>query len=167
MINIQREYLLELCAALMDGHIKYGMGAKARSLNADPADIKAIDCSGFTRYLLYRATDGQVNMVDGSDEQNAWCKRRHLRSETYTHVAGLMDGHLRIAFIPRVYKDGKVARAGHVWLVMDGKTLESHGSKGPSRRIWNTPVLTARVKTCYVLAHLYSMTIGPITVTTV
>src|SRR5262245_61608512 len=132
MINIHREYLLELCAALMDGHIEYSMGAKARPLTADPADIKVIDCSGFTRYLIYRATDGQVNMPDGSDEQNAWCKRRSLRSEKYMHVAGLKDGNLRIAFIPREYKDGKLARAGHVWLVMDGKTLESHGSRGPN-----------------------------------
>jgi hypothetical protein len=163
MMNIDRGYLLELCAELMDGHIRYGMGAKA-ALGAEPGDIKAIDCSGFTRYLIHRVTDGQVTLVDGSDEQNAWCKRHHLRAEKYMQVAGLSDGQLRIAFIPRVYHDGKVAKAGHVWLVMDGETIESHGGKGPDRRAWNSPVLTARVKACYVLAHLYSLTVGPLIV---
>lgn len=166
MINIQREWILELCSYLMDGHIKYGMGAKAPSLTTDPKSIKVIDCSGFTRYLLHQATDGQVTMPEGSDEQNAWCKRRKLRSEKYMQVAGLKDGNLRIGFIPRDYKDGKVARAGHVWFVMDGRTMESHGSRGPNRRNWNNPRLTSRVKSCYVLAHLYSMTMGPLTVAT-
>jgi hypothetical protein len=166
MINIDRDYLLELCAALMDGHINYHMGAKAHPLDAEPADIKALDCSGFTRYLIHKVTDGQVTMVDGSDEQNAWCKHHKLRAEKYMHVAGLSDGLLRTAFMPRIYKDGKLAHAGHVWLVLNGKTLESHGHTGPDSRDWNTPVLTARVKTCYVLAHLYSITVGPITVGT-
>lgn len=162
MIQINREHLLELCADLMDGHIVYAMGAKARTLHAEPADIPALDCSGFTRYLIFQATDGQVHLPDGSDEQNTWCVRQHLRPDSYAHVAGLGDGTLRIAFIPREYKNGRLHRAGHVWLLVDGRTLESHGSKGPDRRDWNCSRLTGRVKTCYALAHLYSMTFGPV-----
>ena len=156
MIYIDKGYLLELCGQLMDGHVSYQMGGKVK-LSAEPSDIKAIDCSGFTRYLINRVTDGQVTPVDGSDEQNAWCKKHKLLAQTYSHVAGLSDGCLRIAFMPRPH--------GHVWLVMDGMTIESHGGKGPHRRTWSTPILTRSVKTCYVLAHLYSMTAGPATIT--
>ena len=146
----------------MDGHIKYGMGKKAQ-LHVEPPAIKAIDCSGFTCYLMYKVSDGQIKMVDGSDEQNAWCKKQKLRAEPYKQ-ASVNDNLLRIAFIPRVYKDGKVTRAGHVWLILNGETMESHGKdKGPDRRPWDTQVLKSRVKV-YVFANLYSLTIGPVSV---
>lgn len=166
MAFIDKGYLLELCGQLMDGHISYGMGAKAKSLDLEPSQIKSIDCSGFTRYLIYKASGGQIKMVDGSDEQRDWCKKHGLRSQKYSEVAGLSDGCLRIAFIPRTYKNGKsVPPYGHVWLVMDGQTIESRGGKGPSRRSWSSSALTGRVNKCYILANLYSMTMGPITVT--
>ncbi len=161
-IFIEYNYLMELCDALMDGHITYGMGAKA-PLDAQPADIRRIDCSGFTRYLIYQATDHEVKLVDGSDEQHAWCRKHKLASEDYMKSAASKDGKLRIAFIPRLYADGKLKKAGHVWLVHNGLTMESHGGVGPSRRPWNSSPLTSRVNGCYVLARLYSMTLGPIT----
>ena len=163
MFTVHYEYLMEISTALMDGHIKYGMGKKAQ-LHAEPSEIKAIDCSGFTRYLMHKVSDGRIKMVDGSNEQNAWCKKKQLQAERYNQ-ASVNDNLLRIAFIPRVYKDGKVVRAGHVWLILNGETLESHGKDiGPDRRPWDTPVLKNRVKTCYVLARLYSMTMGPVTI---
>ena len=164
-IYIESNYLQELCQQMMDGHVSYGYGSKV-PLDAEPSQIKKIDCSGFSRWLIYQATDGLVTMVEGSDEQHAWCKKQKLTKQNYFQTAALSDGQLRIAFIPRVYGEGgKVAKAGHVWLVLDGQTIESHGGKGPSRRAWNHSSLTARVGACFVLAQLYSLTIGPVVVT--
>lgn len=33
----------------------------------------------------------------------------------------------------------------------NGRTIESAGGRGPTRRSWLTPVLLSRVEACYVL----------------
>jgi hypothetical protein len=157
-IWINAAVLLDLARQLMDGHIKYGFGSKAR-FQTKPEEIKAIDCSGFVRYLIYKATDGQVQMPDGSWNQDHWCKTSLLERADYATAAS-MDGWLRIAFIPvkkatagRPGHPGHKGHAGHVWLVLNGLTLESHGGKGPDRRPWDTAVLKSQVSDCYKLAQ--------------
>jgi hypothetical protein len=137
--------LYDLCDQLMDGHIHYGFGAKA-AFTTRPEDIRSIDCSGFVRYFLYRVTDGAIQMPDGSVVQNDWCRRQHLDLVDYDD-AGRMDELVRIAFLPPRH-----GHAGHVWLIHMGRTLESHGGKGPDRRAWDTQVLADNVQQCYVLA---------------
>src|SRR5205085_264760 len=108
---------------------------------------KAIDCSGFVRYLMYRATHGEVIMPDGSWIQNDWCRHNHFAKVKYATAADA-DGWLRIAFLPP-----KKGHAGHVWLILNGMTLESHGHKGPHSRPWDTAVLKSQVTDCYQLAQ--------------
>jgi len=159
-IFIEINHLSELCGQLLDGHIKYGYGSKA-ALSATPSEIKEIDCSGFTRYLIYHATDKRVTMVQGSDEQHAWCKKQKLEAQKYHEAASRKDGVLRIAFMPRLYDSNKkLKRAGHVWLIHHGMTIESRGHKGPSRRPWDTSILKKEVGGCYALAKLYQLTAG-------
>jgi hypothetical protein len=62
--------------------------------------------------------------------------------------AGLEDGRLRIAFIAT-----KPGHVGHVWLILNGKTIESWGGHGPGRRSWNVKALRERVTSCYVLTN--------------
>jgi hypothetical protein len=40
---------------------------------------------------------------------------------------------------------------GHVWLVHNGFTFESHGGVGPNSRPFNTPILSHIVTDVYVL----------------
>lgn len=134
-----------LCTKLMDGHIKYGFGSKA-ALTVAPESIKAIDCSGFVRYLLFHASSERIKMPDGSWIQNDWCKKQKFAEVDYED-ASCQDNLLRIAFLPPAK-----GHAGHVWLIHGGKTMESHGGVGPSRRSWNTPVLYKGVTDCYELA---------------
>jgi hypothetical protein len=156
---IDYDLLLEVSGKLMDGHVSYGLGSKAPSLDCDPAAITKIDCSGFVRYLLYQATDNQVVLPDGSWHQREWCQGKKLAKVDYEE-AGSSDGWLRIAFI-----SPRKGHAGHVWLILEGQTLESHGkTKGPDRRPWNTRVLTAGVSACFRLAQMYTITIGPVQV---
>jgi len=145
-INVDMDKLLEVAKQMMDGHISYGLGSKAPSLSCDPSAIKAIDCSGFVRYIIYKATGGAVHMPDGSWVQHDWCKHQQFMTADYKTEAQQQDNWLRIAFLPKHEK-----HPGHVWLVLNGKTLESHGHKGPDRRPWDTSALK-KVNACYVLA---------------
>jgi hypothetical protein len=150
LTTIDSARLMSLCDQLMDGHIHYGFGAKA-ALGASPASIHAIDCSGFVRYLMYQATNGHLTMPDGSWIQQEWCDHRKLKAVTYSSTAA-NDPILRIAFLPPTTHHHH-HHAGHVWLILGGQTIESHGGAGPSRRPWNTPILLNNVQHCYELAR--------------
>jgi hypothetical protein len=95
---------------------------------------------------MYKATGGAVHMPDGSWIQHDWCKHQKFMTADYNTDARQQDNWLRIAFLPKHEK-----HPGHVWLVLNGKTLESHGHKGPDRRLWSTSALK-KVNACYVLA---------------
>jgi hypothetical protein len=153
-IIINADLLTATSSALLDGHIGYSLGAKAPSLDCAPADISQLDCSGFSRYLLYQATDKQIMLPDGSSNQLSWCKTNRLAKVAYSNAASY-DGWLRIAFIEPNKK-----RAGHVWFVLNGMTLESHAGKGPDQRSWRTPVLVQEVTACYKVAQAYIILCG-------
>ena len=131
---------LESDFGAMNGRVRYLLGSKA-GLFAQPAAIKTIDCSGLTRYLLYRCTG--VLWPDGSTNQLDFA-RKHLRElDRYSDVEYAKDDdRLFIAFkVPNALqralnrRDGR-ARGRHVWLVHRGRTLESYGGHGVGRRHW-------------------------------
>jgi hypothetical protein len=141
-------YFMDLVDDLMkDGHIKYHLGSKP-PLTAEPKDITKSDCSGFIRYLLFKSTSGYIDIGGGGGTwwQNKWCKDQNLEVVDYS-TAAAKDGTLRIAFI-----QGGGGHIGHVWLILSGKTIESHGSVGADRRAWDTHVLRDGVDVCYKLA---------------
>lgn len=104
---------------------RYLLGGKYTSKVA-PKDVNAIDCSGLVRYLLTRRG---VPIVDGSQMQREWAIREGLK-ESSPDSCDLKDGVLRLAVLPTT----KSRKVGHVVLVLDGETIESHGGKGPDRR---------------------------------
>jgi hypothetical protein len=111
--------------------VKYGHGAKVPSDTAVPGrDFTKFDCSGFVRAAIRRATDPVVPLHDGSVVQQEW-----VQDEGF--VAGsvadgmLTDGKVRIAFLnPKDSPEG----IGHVVLVCNAVTAESHGGVGPDAR---------------------------------
>lgn len=159
-----------LFAQLERNGVDYGLGAKAPSLDSEPAKIKKIDCSGFVRYALYKATkepndkDGVLTLPDGSQNQRAWCEQKTAEGElnrvaNYADAAKYMTGkRLFICFIrPGFNGCGPV---GHVWLLAqynDGDngtlagTLESHGGVGIHSRAWNTRTLVNEFYSAYEL----------------
>ena len=58
--------------------VSYKWGAKAPSLDCDTSAIKRIDCSGFVRYAIARATHQQLVVPDGSVNQHDWCIEQQL-----------------------------------------------------------------------------------------
>lgn len=136
--------ILESVFASMKGRVKYKLGAKAK-MQQGIEDIKQIDCSGFTRYILARATD--VLWPDGSQNQLAWARKNLRKLARYSDVQFAKDdpGRLFIAFLSP--KPGN-EWPRHVWLIRCGKTMESHGSRGVNSRHWDVAALIG-CKECF------------------
>jgi hypothetical protein len=126
--------------------VQYDLGAKAGSLKDDTSKINRIDCSGFARYIIAKATQQALIIPDGSWNQRDWCERVGLhRLASYNDVLYATPRRLFICFItPHVNGAGDI---GHVWFVsqLDGDstpdTMESHGGVGIDSRPWNARVL--------------------------
>lgn len=151
VVEIDRHKLVEAMTPVL-GKAKYGLGRKW-AIDAQPAQLigKPVDCSGFVRWLLHQASGGQVTMPDGSWHQRNWCHDQGFADVNYAE-ASKCDSRLRIAFmLPEMNHSGEQLRPGHVWLIISGKTIESCGGKGPTRRAWNTPTLYTNADACFVL----------------
>jgi hypothetical protein len=133
--------LLSTVAQMEAAGIEYGLGSKA-TLGTSIGQIKQIDCSGFVRYAIYAASSGSVRMPDGSWFQEGWCRQQGFASCNYMQSAGLNDGAVRIAFLQGTIR--------HVWLILNGQTMESYGGHGPGRRMWNNSRLTG-ASPCFLL----------------
>lgn len=149
-ISVDREILVACIKNSTDGHISYELGAKAPSLDCDSNAIDKIDCSGYVRWAVHRITEGIVTMPDGSWNQRVWCQNQDFNVCDYSDC-GNKDDILRIAFLDPTVKNGKVVKAGHVWLVVNRSTIESRGGVGPSRRPWNNKTLFNNVDFCFEL----------------
>lgn len=123
---------LEACTT-SHPRVGYGLGAKISPHGAVPGtDFRAVDCSGFVRELIWRATAPHSNFKDGSVVQHEWVRSQGFQRATVQDGA-LRDGRVRIAFLP---PDKSPKKIGHVALVHNGMTLESHGGLGPDARPW-------------------------------
>ncbi len=150
-VAVDVPYLLRLMALCVAAVVRYLMGGKARDLDAVPLDVSAIDCSGFARWLLYHATRGQLLLPDGSCIQDHALFLDQFKSTDPANCA-LHDGHVRVCIHLADDKDG----TGHIWIVLNGVTYESHGGRGVSSRPWNVMLssgytLHELATHCYVL----------------
>lgn len=136
--------------------VSYGLGAKAPSLDCDTSEIDRIDCSGWSRYGIAKATNQKLIIPDGSQNQREWCENSGLhRLGKYADVTYATPRRLFICFIkPDTNGCGPV---GHVWFVsqLDGDsvpdTMESHGGVGINSRPWNTRVLKREAYSAFEL----------------
>lgn len=135
---------LHACWLHCVGRVRYRYGAKAPSPGCDSAKIEEIDCSGFSRWALYRATSGKLLIPDGSQMQLAWAEWAGLhRLSSYSDIGNYTLGDPSRLFIGFLRVEAGVRSVGHVWLVRQGRTMEAHGPEGAplTGRPWNTPVL--------------------------
>lgn len=151
--------------------VQYGLGAKAEgstykgrrynkrssgNLSTAPNTIDNLDCSGWTRYGLFQATNGKLVIPDGSQAQREWCENNGLHKVNYPDANRYMtDRRLFIAFI-KPFTNG-CGEVGHVWLLTQydkdsaADTMESYGGHGIGSRRWDYPVLRRQVFSCYEL----------------
>jgi cell wall-associated NlpC family hydrolase len=107
----------------------YQLGAKIDPSKL-PVTAKSVDCSGFVRFAIWQCSG--IYIPDGSVNQHDWVKLNKFKVSDQASAL-LNDGVLRIAFLSPVDGGG----TGHVVLILNGKTMESHGGKGVDSRAWD------------------------------
>lgn len=113
--------------------VTYGLGKKVPFHGAKPGqDFKKVDCSGFVREAIWRATNPPVNFKDGSVVQHDWIRAQGFATGT-REEAMASDNVVRIVFLRQQDSPSGI---GHVALVHNGRTIESHGGTGPNSRAW-------------------------------
>jgi hypothetical protein len=124
--------------------VTYGLGAKIPSDSAAPGSgFTKVDCSGFVRAAIRRSTNPKNTVFpDGSVTQHDFVKARGFARGTIAD-GGLADGKIRIAFLA---PQDAPSRIGHVVLIRNGKTVESHGGVGPDSRPFNGAGWQAKAK---------------------
>lgn len=158
-LNLTGDKLVALTEEVIGQHFSYGLGAKIDPLSLQGADLvgtdesgshlKQVDCSGFVRWAIYHATAATGDALaisDGSAQQHAWFEPEGFKASGYD-AALAKDGVVRIGFLTP--DDG--GGVGHVVLILDGLTMESHGGKGPDRRVWGSEPWMAKMYV-YVVA---------------
>lgn len=129
--------------------VSYGLGAKAPSLNADSSEFKKIDCSGFFRWALYKASGGKIIAPDGSYIQHEWLEKNGFHKVDYRNIKHYGRGRLFVG----IEEPNPI---GHIFMV-DGttmKTLESHGGIGPDSRAADSAMFYRIVDACYEITSV-------------
>lgn len=149
--------LLSDAAQLERQGVTYKLGAKAHALSVPLSSIERLDCSGYIRYALFRATGGALIVPDGSQNIREWAENAGLHKVAHYSDCNkyLTAARLFICFIkPGANSAGSI---GHCWLVgqFDGdaaaETLECCGSLGVGSRSWDTGILKREFFSCYEL----------------
>ena len=128
--------------------VTYGLGKKVPFFRAVPGvDFTQIDCSGFMWEAIRETTTPMTPFPDGSVVQHDWVISEGYRRSTIA-AGKSQDGKVRIAFLsPQDSHD----HIGHVVLIHNALTLESHGGAGPDSRPWDGGSWQAQ-------AHVYELT---------
>ena len=143
------EFKQRCYARVAAGQLAYGFGAKDPNPGSGAIDFVSIDCSGFVRTLLKFAAPATFkDMPDGSFLDDDWFGRMGFKRTEYANFA-LQDGRLRVAIHRANGRGGDPV--GHIWLGINGHTVESFGGHGPGERSWDTPKLVAIVDDCFVI----------------
>lgn len=131
-IRLDKPLLLRIMGKIDIPGNQYLWGGKVPD-DADSSVVneKGVDCSGLVRYLIARGTSQAVKVPHGSVNQHDWFKQKGFKRST-VEAAKLKDGVVRVAVMSP--EDG--GGIGHIALVLDGETMESHGGAGPDRRPW-------------------------------
>ena len=147
--------LIAFKQAVYDANVSYGFGSKDPHPGSGKVGFSEIDCSGFVRTLLmYAAGAALKDFPDGSYTQGDWLDSKGFKP-TDASNGGSTDGCLRCY----VHHPDFMDETGHIWLTVNGHTIESCGGRGPCERAWNTPLhsghtLDALASVGYVLAAL-------------
>jgi chitosanase len=131
--------------------VRYGLGKKVPFHGATPGrDFTKVDCSGFVREAIRLSTNPMVAFPDGSVVQHDWIRAQGF-TKSNINDAKQSDGFVRIAFLR---PQDSPQHIGHVVLISQGRTLESHGGVGPNARPWTGAGWQAR-------AHVYFLAREP------
>ena len=115
--------MLDLLENLADGHVRYsigpGVGKVSPLRRTEPENVRGLDCSGFSQYVIYRTSLHNVRIPQGSHRQETWFQDNDYTSINYSDEAYKLDNMVRIGFRARTH-----SLIRHVWLSINGQTYE-------------------------------------------
>lgn len=129
--DVNAHKILALVRTLMLRGFKYGFGSKIADLDAPPDKAKShngtlrVDCSGLVRYALWQQG---IKIPDGSWGEDKWAREHGFKVSTFED-AGNEDDRLRAGYLPPSKASDNI---GHIFFLLNGKLIESHGSHGPN-----------------------------------
>lgn len=156
-VDIDLDKLAANKQAAYDAHVPYKFGGKDPRPGQGLIDYTSgIDCSGFVRTLLMYASNGVLDEIpDGSwNEDTFFADQGFKKGDDSDYNADAMnsDGLVRVA-VHRANGRGNDS-TGHIWIVVNGHTVESYGGHGPGERAWDTQKLLDIVDDFFVVGPL-------------
>lgn len=161
--SIDQTRLLQIHESLDPINYSVGLNASGAAkgkaaFGTEVSKITGLDCSGYIHYILREASKNKINVPHGSWNIDAWFEKSSCSDVDYKSNAGKRDNVLRLGYFPKP-ADGSMSY-GHIWLVLNAETLESHGSRGVNRRSWSTSVLKNNATNCYEIANTQVLSPG-------
>ncbi len=159
-MNFSTDQLVTCLEALSAAPIRYrmhGLEGKVHNLGGtDAANIRWLDCSGYTQYVIYRNTTDHLRVPGGSRSLRDWLRRNNYSEVDYATEAPRHDDVMRLGYREAVWDAAREHRehAGHVWFVINGQTHEctTRGRfDGPASFSWE--VRREEVDEFYVLGQ--------------
>jgi cell wall-associated NlpC family hydrolase len=142
MYNLEHRFRMSLLWG-----VRYQLGAKFDSIKAEHPLGHYVDCSGYIRWLIYHGSGGALLLPDGSVNQHAYIQQQLFSTRDYSKAVLNTTGAVYICFLRPTER-----KAGHVWLLRNGQTMESRGGKGISTRPgWQLKLLFRPIY-CYRLS---------------
>lgn len=127
--------------------VKYRFGAKFDSVADEHPIGHYVDCSGYIRWLVLHGSNGELLLPDGSVNQHAYILQQGFPIRDYSKALLNKNGAVYICFLRPA---GRLA--GHVWLLRNGHTMESHFGKGIASRPGKFLKYLGRQVYCYRLS---------------
>jgi hypothetical protein len=127
--------------------VRYRFGAKFDSIEDEHPIGRSVDCSGYIRWLVYHGSNKALKLPDGSYVQHTFIQQQGFPIREYRAALLNETGAVYICFLRPA---GRLA--GHVWLLRNGRTMESHYGKGINSRSGTVLSLMGRKVYCYRLS---------------
>jgi cell wall-associated NlpC family hydrolase len=126
--------------------VKYRFGAKFESISEPHPMGHCVDCSGYTRWLVLHGSNGELLLPDGSVNQHAFVLQKGFPIREYSKALLNRSDAVYICFFRPAAR-----LASHVWLLHNGRTMESRWGKGISSRGGSILGFMGRKVYCYRL----------------
>jgi hypothetical protein len=125
----------------MTAGIGYLLGAKP-AMDKVPAQIKVSDCSGWSRYLVYHASQHQLLLPEGSVQQHEWADRNGLHPVSFADA--VKYGSVSRLFLCFIVPETQPDKIGHVYMLHGcgekARTMECYGGHGVGSRKYNASI---------------------------
>lgn len=137
MIPLSVEKLVQAHRAAKQYGVPYVLGAKPPLVDSVPS--RGSDCSGYVRWLVWKATDHRLVLMEGSDGQAQYGEET-LQKVQYVELA--RNAHTLQCFLchMRPPREG----FGHIWIVCHGKAYQCSYGAGVNDKDFDAPSLVNR-----------------------